>query len=101
MVELTDVQIPKSINTLETLVTRCSLMCLTQAVHVFDKIKRERKITIDEFESIKRFEPSIRELEALVNEKTDRKRNFSVSLFNRLYYAFINSKKRSNFRDIY
>ncbi|CEI98611.1 hypothetical protein RMCBS344292_12716 [Rhizopus microsporus] len=65
MAELINIQIPKSVNTLETLVTRRSLMCLTQVARVFDKIKRERKITTDEFESMKRLETSIRELQVL------------------------------------
>lgn len=49
MAELNSIQIPKFINTLETLVTRRSLMCLMQVAHVFDKIKKEKKNTSQEF----------------------------------------------------
>ncbi|KAG1205925.1 hypothetical protein G6F35_011371 [Rhizopus arrhizus] len=60
MTELNSIQIPKSVNTLETLITRRSLMCLMQVAHVFDKIKKEKKNTSQEFSSMKRVEPSLK-----------------------------------------
>ncbi len=78
MTELNSIQIPKSVNTLETLITRRSLMCLMQVAHVFDKIKKEKKNTLQEFSSMKRVEPSLKQLESLVSEKKDRRRNSSV-----------------------
>jgi hypothetical protein len=43
MAELNSIQIPKSVNSLETLITRPSLMRLMQVAHVFDKIKKAKK----------------------------------------------------------
>ncbi|ORE01229.1 hypothetical protein BCV72DRAFT_322626 [Rhizopus microsporus var. microsporus] len=42
MAELTNIQIPNSVYTLKALVTRRSLMCLTQAAYVFDKNKKKK-----------------------------------------------------------
>jgi cell shape-determining protein MreC len=78
MAELNSIQIPKSVNTLETLVTRRSLMRLMQIAYVFDKIKKEKKNTSQEFSGMKRDEPNLKQLLALVSEKKDRKKNSSV-----------------------
>ncbi|PHZ08289.1 uncharacterized protein RHIMIDRAFT_247911 [Rhizopus microsporus ATCC 52813] len=77
MAELNSIQIPKSVNTLKTLITRHSLMCLMQAAHAFDKIKKEKN-TSQEFSSMKRIEPSLKQLEVLVSEKKYRRRNSSI-----------------------
>lgn len=78
MSELNSINIPKSVNTLETLITRRSLMSLLQIVHVFDKIKNEKKETSFDYSSMKRFEPNLRQLEALISGKKDRRRSSSV-----------------------
>ncbi|KAI9476484.1 MAG: hypothetical protein EXX96DRAFT_610258 [Benjaminiella poitrasii] len=67
MAELNIIQMPKSIDTLKTLIIHCSLMCLMQVTYIFK-----------EFSSMKKDEPSLKQFEALVSENKDQRRNSSV-----------------------
>lgn len=78
MTELASIEIPKSVQTLETLVSRRSLSFLLLVAHAFDKIKREEENTSIDFQSMKRIGPTLQQLEDLVSEKRNRKRRSTV-----------------------
>lgn len=82
MIELNRIHIPKSVNSMDTLVTRRSLMCLMQVAYVFDKIKKEKTNTSLNFLSMKRVGPNLEQLGTVINEKKDRNYLFFFLTYN-------------------
>ncbi|KAG0176762.1 hypothetical protein DFQ28_002442 [Apophysomyces sp. BC1034] len=73
MCEITNIQIPKSVDYLDTMVTRRSLRRLLQVAHVFEKVTKQKQEVEEVFLSMKRSGPSLTQLEELISEKRDRK----------------------------
>lgn len=74
MLELTHIQIPQSVESLERLTTQTSLKQLLQVAYVFEKIRQQKKEETEEFFHMKRYGPGLVQLRELISDKKDRKR---------------------------
>lgn len=74
MTEICHIQVLESLTTLDTLVSRRSLMSLLQIIHVFNQVKEEQKVTSKEFLSMRRNGPSLKWLKPFVSDTKDRRR---------------------------
>ncbi|KAG0189662.1 hypothetical protein DFQ28_003120 [Apophysomyces sp. BC1034] len=73
MCEIANIQLPKSVDHLDTMVTRRSLRQLLQVAHVFEKVTKQKKEVEEVILNMKRSGPSLTQLEELISEKRDRK----------------------------
>lgn len=74
MLELTHIQIPRSVESLEQLTTQSLLKQLLQVAYVFEKIRQQKKEETEEFFRMKRYGPGLVQLQELISDKIDRKR---------------------------
>ncbi|KAL0088412.1 hypothetical protein F4703DRAFT_1734696, partial [Phycomyces blakesleeanus] len=79
MTEICHIQVPKSLTTMDTLVSRRSLVSLLQIVHVFNQVKEEQTVASKKCSSMKRDGPSLKWLKSFASDKKDRRRESSIS----------------------
>ncbi|KAI9476035.1 MAG: hypothetical protein EXX96DRAFT_540594 [Benjaminiella poitrasii] len=74
MLELSRIQIPQAVESLELLTTQSTLKQLLQVAYVFEKIRQQKKEETKEFFLMKRYGPGLVQLRELISDKKDRKR---------------------------